>query len=183
MESPEQSIEIRCARPADSRSLLDLKLALDHETATMMFEPGERVPDPGIVERDILEKVQSPNSTTIVAVDGGRIVGYVEATGGEFNRNRHLAMVVAGVRVSHGGRGIGSRLFQALVDWADETGLIRLELTVMIHNAAARRLYEKFGFKEEGIRVCSVRVDGECVDEVAMARIGTGSFAGRERNG
>ena len=164
-------VDVRLAGGADAEALLDLKLALDEETALMMYEPGERRADPRIVEVEILYRIEAANSTIIVAAEGSRLAGYVEATGGTFRRNSHSAMVTTGVRATHTGKGIGTRLFQSLVDWADAVGVLRLELTVMEHNRPARALYEKFGFQSEGIRKCSMCIDGTCVDEIAMARI------------
>lgn len=177
-----EAVVIRPAVPDDAKRLLELKLALDDETSFMMFEPGERTSSMADVRAEIEWRVSSPNSTLLVAATPDELAGYVEAYGGEFNRTRHLAMVVAGVRASYSGQGLGTRLFSSLVGWADSAGIVRLELTVMVHNAAAIRLYEKFGFVSEGVRRCSVMVDGACVDEIAMARLRQG-FAGSQRNG
>jgi RimJ/RimL family protein N-acetyltransferase len=176
------NIDIRFAVPSDAERLLELKLVLDHETNFMMYEPGERQSRVDEVRHDIRQRVDSSNSALIIAASSELIAGYVEAAGGEFNRTRHLAMVVAGVRASYAGQGVGSRLFEALVAWADSARILRLELTVMAHNKAAIALYEKFGFVSEGVRRCSVVVDGKCVDELAMARLAE-DFAERGQNG
>ena len=47
--------------------------------------------------------------------------------------------------------------------------LHRLELTVMIHNAPAIALYQKFGFQIEGTKRASLKVDGTYVDEYVMS--------------
>lgn len=184
MSSSEQNddIEIRFVTPSDAAGMLALKLALDAETTFMMFEVGERRATVADVWHEIQEHIDSPNSTLIIAASSDLIAGYVEAHGGAFNRTRHAALVTAGVRASHAGQGLGSRLFQALLDWADGAGIVRLELTVMAHNRAAIGLYEKFGFEREGLRRCSVVVDGACVDEIALARVRP-DFAGSTRNG
>lgn len=179
---PVVDVDIRNAEPSDAERLLALKYTLDYETNFMMFEPGERRTTVAAARREIEQRIASGNSTLILAADRNIIAGYVEAIGGDFNRTQHLATVVAGVRASHAGRGIGSRLFKALTDWADETGLLRLELTVMVDNPAAIRLYEKFGFVREGLRRCSMMVNGRCVDELAMARMHV-DFAASEPNG
>ncbi|HLT20088.1 MAG TPA: GNAT family N-acetyltransferase [Thermomicrobiales bacterium] len=177
-----EDVVIRAAQSDDAAALLDLKLALDRETSYMMFEPGERQADADAVARELEEIVAAPNSVVLVADAGDELAGYVEARGGEFRRVRHVATVIAGVRQSYAGQGLGSRLFQALMEWAEDAGLARLELTVMTHNAAAIRLYEKFGFEREGTRRMAMRVDGAWVDEYYMARLSDG-FAGRGENG
>jgi putative acetyltransferase len=69
-------------------------------------------------------------------------------------------------------RGIGSRLLAALTDAADNwLNLSRLELAVYVDNAAAVRLYEKFGFAVEGTRRRDAFRDGAFVDSFVMARL------------
>jgi ribosomal-protein-alanine N-acetyltransferase len=48
--------------------------------------------------------------------------------------------------------GVGSMLVEALIKLAREREMIGLTLEVRTGNAAARGLYEKYGFKPEGIR-------------------------------
>ena len=70
------------------------------------------------------------------------------------------------------GQGVGTALMQAMCDYADRwLGLLRLELTVYVDNAAAIKLYRKFGFEIEGrFRGYAMR-DGHLVDAFSMARI------------
>ena len=49
---------------------------------------------------------------------------------------------------SHRRRGYGTRALQALEHVAAEHGIGRIALHVFGHNAAARALYQKAGFKE-----------------------------------
>jgi RimJ/RimL family protein N-acetyltransferase len=68
------------------------------------------------------------------------------------------------------GRGVGSALMQAGIDWARERGGIhKLSLSVFAHNAAGIALYKKFGFVEEGRRVKHYRrQSGELYDSIEM---------------
>jgi RimJ/RimL family protein N-acetyltransferase len=47
----------------------------------------------------------------------------------------------------------------------------RLELTVMCKNYAAKHLYEKRGFVVEGVKVQSMLVDDEYMDEYYMSKL------------
>lgn len=49
-------------------------------------------------------------------------------------------------------RGIGERLLMALLDVSIDAGAREATLEVRLSNLAARRLYEKFGFRPVGIR-------------------------------
>jgi RimJ/RimL family protein N-acetyltransferase len=69
----------------------------------------------------------------------------------------------------HRGKGIGSALVQACIDWARESGAHKIALQVWPHNEAARSLYRKFGFEEEGyLRRHWRRRSGELWDAVVM---------------
>lgn len=162
---------IRPIRASDSQSFLDLLHALDSETSFMMLEPGERNTTATEQEGRIRNLLSQPNQMILVAEGEGELAGYVLAEGGEFRRNRRTAYIVAGVRQSHAGRGLGSRLFAEIEAWAVQTGIHRLELTVMTHNQRAVALYQRMGFQIEGVKKDSLLVGGAYVDEYYMAKI------------
>ncbi len=162
-------INVREVRVDDAATFLELCTRLDEESSFMMLEPGERQTTVDEQRLQIAAILAQPNSTILVAEAGTSLAGYVAAHGGEFRRNRHSAYVVAGVCQSFSGQGIGTRLFQSLVEWAPTVRVSRLELTVMEHNAAGVALYRKIGFVEEGLRQRSMRVNGRFIDEIAMA--------------
>jgi RimJ/RimL family protein N-acetyltransferase len=100
-----------------------------------------------------------------VAVAGGEVVGllHVEETPFGFGE---LGMFVA---LDWRGRGIGSALVEASIEWARERGLHKLSLSVFTHNEAAIALYRKLGFVEEGRRVKHFRrANGELWDAYEM---------------
>jgi ribosomal protein S18 acetylase RimI-like enzyme len=67
------------------------------------------------------------------------------------------------------GRGVGSALLAAAIEWARERGLHKLSLSVFPHNTAGIALYRKFGFVEEGRHVKQYRrSSGELWDSVDM---------------
>jgi len=151
----------------------DFLNTLDMETDYMMYEPGERkqrtnletlrddVRCHGIQGLDFLQ----------IAVEDEKIIGYIWAERGIFNRISHTAYIVVGILKDYSRKGIGTAFFKNLDAWAQENNILRLELTVECRNEAARRLYEKSGFKIEGMREKSMLVDGVFVDEYYMAKI------------
>jgi ribosomal protein S18 acetylase RimI-like enzyme len=67
------------------------------------------------------------------------------------------------------GRGVGSALLAAGIDWGRERGLHKLSLDVFAHNERAIALYRKFGFVEEGRRAKHYRrQSGELWDSIEM---------------
>jgi putative acetyltransferase len=102
---------------------------------------------------------------TFVAVAGSELLGSVHV-----GVSRHgygdLGMAVAR---EWRGRGVGSALMAAAIDWARRNGLHKLSLSVWPHNAAAIALYRKYGFVEEGRRIKQCRrANGELWDTVEM---------------
>lgn len=164
-------VTLRELVPGDAEELLRLQHALDEETAFMMLEPGERHSSAQQVREMIQSYSAAETSILIGAEAGGQLTGYVSARGGGANRNRHSAYIVIGVLKSYQGMGVGGALLSELEPWAKENGIVRLELTVMKHNARAIALYTKSGFSVEGTKVKSLRVDGKWVDEYYMSKI------------
>jgi ribosomal protein S18 acetylase RimI-like enzyme len=102
---------------------------------------------------------------TLVALADGEIVGslHVDVSRHGFGE---LGMAVAR---DWRGRGVGSALLAAAVEFARERGLHKLSLSVFPHNEAAIALYRKFGFVEEGRRVKQYRrSSGELWDAIEM---------------
>ena len=67
------------------------------------------------------------------------------------------------------GRGVGRELLTAGIQWAKQHGAHKMTLQVWPHNAAARALYAKFGFEEEGyLRRHWRRNNGEVWDSIVM---------------
>ena len=66
-------------------------------------------------------------------------------------------------------QGIGTRLLEATIAKAWAKGLTRIELTVRTDNATARALYERMGFRIEGVKRRAFLIDGEYYDACAMA--------------
>ncbi|WP_151736396.1 GNAT family N-acetyltransferase [Paenibacillus tengchongensis] len=162
---------IRELTSSDASELLALQHSLDEESAFMMLEPGERKRTVQQVESMIRGYAEAPNSLLIGAETAGKLAGYLSAGGGEANRIRHSAYLVTGVLREYQGMGIGSALFCELDTWARRAGMVRLELTVMVHNERAIALYTKNGFEIEGLKKKSLKVDGAWVDEYYMGKI------------
>ena len=102
---------------------------------------------------------------TFVAIADGDVIGSIHT-----NANRHgygeIGMYV--VREWRG-RGVGTALVAASIDWARAQGLHKLSLSVFPHNAAGIALYRKLGFVEEGRRVKQFRrQSGELWDVIDM---------------
>ncbi len=160
---------IRTATEADTAAYLKMLVALDAQTSFMLFEPGER---PLAEERlkKWLTPAESDGLRLVVETDGA-IVGFLSGGRGAQRRIRHSVYIVVGLLDGHRGRGLGTRLFEALDTWAAAHGIVRQELTVMVHNAAGIALYEKMGYRREGVKRKAVLIDGVYWDEYYMGKV------------
>jgi RimJ/RimL family protein N-acetyltransferase len=163
-------MKIRTVRPEDSDLLIKMMKQLDTETSFMMYEPGERTSTADDMKHRI-EHWETSGSLFLLLEDEGDLAGFLSASRGEPKRVRHCAYLVIGILKDYRGRGYGAKLFQKMEQWARESGITRLELTVMTENEQACHLYEKIGFIIEGKKGRSMIVDGMAVDEYYMAKL------------
>jgi RimJ/RimL family protein N-acetyltransferase len=105
--------------------------------------------------------------------EGGKrkLVGNLTMTRyGDVEKSKHVR--VLGMLVVDGYRemGIGTKLMEYALRWARaEKGVEKVILGVFSKNRRALRLYEKFGFKVEGVRKRHYYISGEPEDEIDMA--------------
>ena len=101
----------------------------------------------------------------LVAEAAGTVVGSIHVAASRHGYGE-IGMAVAR---EWRGRGVGSALMVAAVDWARQRGLHKLSLSVFAHNEPAIALYRTFGFREEGRRTKQYRrASGELWDTVEM---------------
>lgn len=101
-----------------------------------------------------------------------QVVGSVGLHVDKRPRKRHMAAMGIMVQTSWQRRGIGRRLMEHILHFADNWLMLpRVELTVFAANEHAIKLYQSFGFEIEGrLRSASV-MNGAYVDELVMGRI------------
>ena len=99
-------------------------------------------------EKALAEELDVPSAVFLTALIGGQVAGYMGA--------HHLGdcAYVCNVAVFPSFRrcSVASALIQAHIRKAKEAGMSGISLEVRTSNAAARALYEKFGFRHLGTR-------------------------------
>ncbi|WP_033166376.1 GNAT family N-acetyltransferase [Clostridium sp. KNHs205] len=163
-------MQIRNITLKDTDEFIAFQLRLDEETEYMMYEPGERKPQRDRTEALIRGAMDGDNFLMVIE-DKDKLWGYISAERGGLNRIRHTAYIVTGICTGYRNQGIGTKFFNELDKWAEQNKISRLELTVMCHNETAVGLYEKKGFRKEGIKKNSMLVNGSYVDEYYMAKL------------
>jgi RimJ/RimL family protein N-acetyltransferase len=149
-------IAVRPAGDGDRRSLALLLAAVAEERDGIAAEPP--------IDIDELAASWKIDGT-LIALAQGAVVGEVRIDPSWMGFGEIGMMVAADWR----GRGVGTALVAAAIEWAKAHGLHKLALSVFPHNDAAIALYRKFGFVEEGRLVRHVRrADGQLWDLIEM---------------
>lgn len=163
---------IRPAQPSDGAALMQAIARIDAETE-FLGVPGQPHPWAGRPDAELRSLAQSGRGIVLLAVRGdGDLVGYLSAFCGHFARNAgDVFIAVVGLREAWRGRGIGTRLFEAVEDWARRRGAWRLELRVSSLNNRGQALYHKRGFEIEGRIRGGVYRRGGWTDDLWMGKL------------
>jgi L-phenylalanine/L-methionine N-acetyltransferase len=158
------AIRVRTCEPADLEAIAEMMNLPGVRHGTL--SSGWRTPESLRAWYDN----QMSGSIRLCAEIDARVVGNATVMVGK-ERRAHCGSLGICVHDAYQGRGVGSALMAALVDYADHSlGLRRIELEVYTDNAPAIALYRKFGFVLEGrARGSSIR-NGVLVDVLHMAR-------------
>ncbi|SIS47910.1 GNAT family N-acetyltransferase [Salimicrobium flavidum] len=163
-------MEYRALDIDDAKQFLKFNKELD-ESGFMLYAPGERVMSEN-EQRQLIKKITEDSSTAlIIGENEGEITGFIMLKGNELERIRHSAYLALGVKEEWRGHGVGKDLLRQGFKWARERGVSRLELTVLKNNRAALHLYKQMGFKIEGEKVNSLKIDGEYRNEYYMYKL------------
>jgi len=88
------------------------------------------------------------------------------------SRMNHLGELIIYLRQDYTNVALGTEMVRTALSLASEKGLHRVQLSVIEGNRGAIRVYEKAGFKTEGMRKDAYKgADGRYYDSVEMAAI------------
>lgn len=118
---------------------------------------------------EFVRSILAGDGVAFVAVDDERVVGWCDITRTRYEGQQHCGRLGMGLLPPYRGRGLGRSLLDATLGAAADIGLSRVELEVFASNTAARRLYDKLGFVEEGVKRRARIIDGVVDDIVCMA--------------
>jgi ribosomal protein S18 acetylase RimI-like enzyme len=160
----EKAVRIRVARADDDGSLAALS------ATAWSAESGF----PSVAQRvaESFFSPESPPEAHLVCEVDDTLAGYIRLRPATpLPENAHV-IGVFGLAVGPAARrrGAGSALLAAAEDFARARGARKLSLRVFSTNAAAIRLYERFGFQREGLLREEFLINGEYVDDVLMTK-------------
>lgn len=140
-------IALRFARPDDAGTLCAILEPLIRATA-MNFSSAAPA------AADLAARIENALSTHpwIVAVEGDRVIGYTFARGWSPSEGERWS-VETGLALAPDarGKGLGTRLYTAVLDVLSAQGFQNAFAGITIPNAASERLHERLGFRRYGV--------------------------------
>lgn len=164
------SIPPYVVRPATRRDVPSFLSMWRAVVAEQRYVRSDAVTRSARFYRKLFQRSWTPGQVVLVADEETRIIGQLLASREESPINKHVASIGMAVAADRRHRGVGSALMAEAVRWGRAVGVEKLALSVYPDNEAARALYRKFGFVEEG------RLSGHSKkaigyrDEIVMAR-------------
>ena len=137
-------MEIRLAKPSDARSLLDIYAPYVENTAITFEYEVPTIEDFAIRIEKTLEKYPY-----LVAEEDGVVLGYAYAST-YYARAAYDQAVELSVYVSQDarGKGVGSKLYDALEDLLDQMGYVHFLACISLPNEASLTLHRKRGYQQ-----------------------------------
>lgn len=158
-------IKIEKASPEDAEHLLEFLKTVGGETDNLTFG-AEGLPISIENERDFIASSSNATSSVMyLAKKGNEIVGTAGFNGMQRERMKHRGELSVCVKRAEWGKGIGSMLIEAVIDFAKNTAHAEIiSLEVRSDNIRAIKLYEKYGFEKIGDFRGFFKINGAYVD-------------------
>jgi RimJ/RimL family protein N-acetyltransferase len=161
-----ERVSLTPLRPGDSDAMFRWINDRDLVQQNAPFEPVDRAS-----HDEWFERIQRTDDVEIFAIrltEGDRLIGTCQLN--EIDRDGGSCRLQIRIGEAEGqDRGYGTEAVRLLLAHAfDQLGLDRVRLDVFETNRRAIRVYEKAGFRREGVRRRDLVIDGAPVDVVEM---------------
>jgi len=158
-----RTVQIRLFQPEDKDKLITMYESLSNDAVRwgMPLYTRERL------EEWWFKNLQ--NITAIVAFHGDKIVGHAQIFKSPHPRRKGTAELLTYIHQDFHNVGLGTAMLTKLIELARKKDLHRIGLSVVADNKRAVHLYQKMGFKIEGVmKDAYFGEDGKYHDELVM---------------
>ncbi|TSC89174.1 MAG: GCN5-like N-acetyltransferase [Parcubacteria group bacterium Gr01-1014_3] len=162
------SVVIRPLEWLELPQYMNLRKSIEDEAEHLVVSRGERKET--IVHVAAKMILTGERTRTLVAVENGQLVGYINTIFAKFKKLHGNAYLTMAVKNSHRGLGIGTQLLEAAENLAKTRDTRRMELEVLGNNTGAIKLYKKMGYTKEGTKKNAVKTESGFDDVIFMAK-------------
>ena len=164
-----QTVLIREPIREDAPELVTYLQKIGGESDFLTFGPGEFSVSVSDEEAMLEENRNVKNKIMILALVENNVIGCLNFAGGARARIQHTGEFAVSVLKDYWDQGICTAMVQELILWAKNSNVIRkLNLRVRSDNVRAVRVYEKFGFVQEGLITREFFMSGQFYDFICM---------------
>jgi ribosomal protein S18 acetylase RimI-like enzyme len=122
-----------------------------HQNVDPIFTPREDAV-PGFEENQVRRLMKSEDGLVLVASDGERVIGYslseIQGPLKGLKREKFGYIHDMAVTANYRRKGIGEKMFDAILKWFHTKGIDRVELELAARNQVACSFWEKHGFTD-----------------------------------
>jgi RimJ/RimL family protein N-acetyltransferase len=156
------AVRLATYRPEDKEALVSMYASMSPEAVKWGLPPYDRAR----IERWTSDLT---NNITLLARSGERVVGHLQMFRIPYERRKGVADLFIYIHQDFQNVGLGTVMMRRAIELAKEGGLHRIGLSVVADNHRAIKVYEKVGFKREGVARETFYGDDHCYhDEVEM---------------
>ncbi len=164
-----RTLVLEQSKGEDAKEILDCMRKIGGETDFLLID---RRGIPLSIEQEAMFIEQLNSAPTCRMFTGrvdGKVVCVCDVKAPANKKVAHVGVIGISCLKEYWGLGIGSAMVSTLIDFAKETGVIKL-LTLEVHeqNTRAQKLYEKFGFEVVGSHKGKFFVNGNYYDDILM---------------
>jgi RimJ/RimL family protein N-acetyltransferase len=163
-------LTIREARVEDSKSIISYIKKIILESDNLTFEEGEFNPTVEAEKQYIKSINESSNQCFLLSLVDNKIVGNLSISNINRARLKHSGDLSITVLKEYWNQGVASSLMIEFIQWLETTNLTKINLKVKEDNIHAIKLYEKFGFIQEGIISRDFYIGGQYFNSICMGK-------------
>lgn len=164
-------VTLRSPEVGEGEKILRVVQAILKTSDHLMTEPDEFSYTIEQEDQMISRHLEHPDKIVIVPEVSGQIVGMMDFSVGSRRRNSHAGEFGLSLMKEYRGRGIASKMLDALIQWAGANPRIeKVNLRVHAKNIGAIALYERRGFSIFGREVRGVKLQNSYDDLLMMTR-------------
>ena len=157
-----KAVRLAIYRPEDREALISMYASLSPEAIKWGLPPYDRA-------RIEYWTVDLTNNITLLARVDEQVIGHLRLFTIPFARRKGIGELLIYIHQDFQNLGLGTLMMKKAIELAKEKGFHRIGLTVVADNKCAIKVYEKVGFKKEGIaRETFYGDDHRYHDEVEM---------------
>jgi ribosomal protein S18 acetylase RimI-like enzyme len=157
---------VRPARQSDFDGLID---AIRDVTSEETYVVAESIAEQLLYEDAVNRHTTAKSRVFFVATVDGEVVGWSHLDLPQLEKLQSTAQLTVGVRGDVQGNGVGSKLLERALDWAEANGYRKVYNSVPTTNDRAIAFLEHRGWDTEGVRTDHYTIGDEHVDEVMLA--------------